>query len=207
MSCTTEVMQQTTQGQCEMIKCSHSGCGIHPNRANELSFSSLVLRVDVAIQASWHQCQLTVLMWNPLRYWYCHQKRASWCTHEECHCVARQWPCPCGLHGPGHTALQVPNHPPYSPGLSLPYFQSGPSRKSHDCAVAPAAAQEEDPSLDVSMRCLPQHPWGLFLMGSIPLPRTSLNRFHLNKPHRYTIKPTAVWNRIQNLVPSHSCLI
>jgi hypothetical protein len=43
--------------------------------------------------------------------------------------------------------------------------------------VVPAAVEvvlcRGDPSAGVSMGCLPQHPWGLFLMASTPLPRTN----------------------------------
>jgi hypothetical protein len=96
-------------------------------------------------------------------------------------------PAPCGPQCPRHAALHVLESvglsliQPRSITMRLPCVQppQGSAKwlqiqvrqrcQGRGGAVIPAAAH---PSAGTPVVCLPQHPWGLFLTASTPLPRT-----------------------------------
>lgn len=72
-NCATEWMHQSKWEQCGMVKCSCFRRTIHPNRTDEQSFSSMVLRV-VSEQKFTGECNA---VWNLLRPSCCHQEKVS----------------------------------------------------------------------------------------------------------------------------------
>jgi hypothetical protein len=69
----------------------------------------------------------------------------------------------------------------YSIGNYLQFCELFWGENAVNLAAAQGVICGGDPMAGVSMRCLPQCPWQLFLMASTPLPRKIQTGFQLNK--------------------------